>query len=47
MNDICSLTNDGFGGYTDDGKLILGDNDGKGTDFLFSLSDTVQSVIVP
>ena len=30
MNSICSLTNDGFGSYDDDGNLVLGDNDGKG-----------------
>ena len=29
MNSICSLTNDGFGSYDDDGNLVLGDNDGK------------------
>jgi len=32
MNSICSLTNDGFGSYDDDGNLVLGDNDGKGSD---------------
>ena len=30
MNSICSLTNDGFGSYDDDGNLVLGNNDGKG-----------------
>ena len=33
-NAICSLTNDGFGGYDDDGNLILGNNDGKGNGFI-------------
>ena len=29
-NGICSLTNDGFGGYDDNGNLVLGNNGGQG-----------------
>ena len=46
MNSICSLTNDGFGSYDDDGNLVLGDNDGKGNGSTFPENRSILYFIV-